>query len=484
LTGQLPTRQWLSRSVTPLLYAEGMVTADGETPFWTNPSVLDFAGGEDPVDAITLRARDIVFDAVQAGWHGPPFDPLVLARRLGIEVVARDDLSDARVLAYGDRLRIEFNPTRPRGRLRYSVAHEIVHTFFTDVGNEVRHRTAMGAVDDGGSGDDWQLEMLCNIAAGELLVPSIALPPDELDDAVLNIERLMALRAAFDVSSEAILRRAAQATTHPVTMFAAARLRDGWGEPLFRLDYSVRSRGWDAGLPRGLHFDSKVLSLCTAVGYTAAGVERWNPYGPELAVAAAGIPPYPGQSLPRVAGLLLRDAPVSTGPTISHVAGDATDPRGDGPRVIAHVVNDAARTWGGGGFAIQLGRRLPQAAQAFRAWTIAGPDNLRLGHTHVVDAHDITVASMVAQEGYGMSEKPRIRYHALAECLASVRDAAQRREATVHMPRIGIGQGRGTWALIEDEIDRALCAHGVDVTVYTRPGEHHDLTLARGRGER
>lgn len=49
------------------------------------------------------------------------------------------------------------------------------------------------------------------------------------------------------------------------------------------------------------------------------------------------------------------------------------------------------------------------------------------------------------------------------------------------MPRIGVGQGGGTWALIEDEIDRALTAHGVEVTVYTRPDEHHDLILSRGR---
>ena len=462
-----------------------MATTDGRPGFWTNPSVLGFAAGEDPVEAITARAREVAFDAVQEGWQGPPFDPIVLARSLGMEIAARDDLSDARVVAEEGRLRIEYNPTRPRGRLRYSVAHEIAHTFFADVGNQVRHRTAIGAV-DGGVGDDWQLEMLCNIAAAELLVPAVALPPEELDDAATDIDRLMALRAAFDVSSEAILRRAALATRHQVTMFAAARARHGTAStPMFRLDYTVGSRGWDAGLARGLRFDSKVLSECTAVGYTATGVERWTEGGPELDVLAVGIPPYPGQSLPRLAGMLLRDSRVSSVPTISYVTGDATEPRGDGPSLIAHVVNDAARSWGGRGFAVALGRRRRQAAEAFRAWTIASPDNLRLGHTHVVDIDEgITVASMVAQEGYGASDRPRIRYHALGECLASVRDAALQRGATVHMPRVGSGQGGGTWALVEDEIDRALCAHGVAVIVYTLPGEHHDLALSGRRPER
>lgn len=388
-----------------------MATADGDSRFWTNPSVLEFADGHDPIEAVTVRAREIVFDAVQAGWNGPPFDPVGLARRLGIEVAARDDLSDARVFADGDHLCIEFNPTRPRGRLRYSIAHEIAHTFFPDVGAELRHRTAMAAVDDGTGDDDWQLEMLCNIAAAELLVPSIALPSDELDEAVLDIDHLMALRAAFDVSAEAILRRAAQATHHAVTVFAAARVRDSSGAPAFRLDYSVPSRTWDAGLRRGLRFESKVLSMCTAVGYTATGIEAWSSAGQEHAVSAVGLPPYPGQSLPRVGGLLLRDvSPSSAVPSISYVTGDATEPRGSAPRIIAHVVNDVARSWGGAGFAVQLGRRLPQGSQAYRAWTIARPDNLRLGQTHIVDLADgVTVASMVAQEGYGTSDTPRIR---------------------------------------------------------------------------
>jgi O-acetyl-ADP-ribose deacetylase (regulator of RNase III) len=454
-----------------------------EGKFWTNASVTAFARGDDPIEAVTTRARELVFTAVQSGWTGPPFDPIALARNFGLEVVARDDLSDARVVPADEgRLRIEFNPTRPRGRLRYSIAHEIAHTFFGDVRDGIRHRTGAGAVDNGRDSDDWQLELLCNVAAGELLVPSLALPTHELDDAALNIDRLMVLRSKFDVSTEAILRRVAQTTTHAATMFAAARVGHDDSKPTFRIDYSVGSSAWDGALNRGSRIRSKVLAECTAVGFTAIGVESWDESAPDFTVEAVGIPPYPGDRLPRVAGLLLRDLPQATAQAITYVTGDVTRPRGSGARIIAHVVNDRARAWGGHGFAVQLGRAQPRAAEAFHAWTIARPDNLRLGNVHVVDLADgISVASMVAQEGYGHSAEPRLRYHALAECLDQVRQAAERRQATIHMPRIGLGQGGGTWRLIAEEIERAVCRHAVAVTVYTQPGEHEDVVMSGGR---
>lgn len=141
---------------------------------WTNQSVLRFAEGRDPVEAIVARARQIVVDAIDAGWRGPPFDPLSLAADfLHVPVAANPDVSDARtVSAARDRLRIEFNPNRPRGRLRYSLAHEIAHTLFSDCGERVRNR---GSHEDQ-LPDDWQLEALCNIAAAEFLMPVGSFP--------------------------------------------------------------------------------------------------------------------------------------------------------------------------------------------------------------------------------------------------------------------------------------------------------------------
>jgi Zn-dependent peptidase ImmA (M78 family) len=444
--------------------------------------VFRFAGAGDPIEAVTLRAREVVLDAIQAGWTGPPFDPVALARWLGMDVKPRDDLADARVVAEeGSRLRIEFNPTRPRGRLRYSIAHEIAHTFFPDVADKTRHRTGTGALEELAVTDEWQLELLCNLAAGEFLVPSLALPGAELDEAAGDINRLMGLRARFDVSTEAMLRRVAQAATLAITVFAAARIGSA-EQMIFRIDYAVASRSWDARLKRGRLVESKVMGECTAVGFTAVGTESWGG-SEDVSVQAVGIPPYPGEQLPRVAGLLIRGATSNAVPAIRYLAGDATQPRGEGPRIIAHLVNDRARAWGGRGFAMALKRAQPHAAQAYRAWTIASPDNLRLGNVHIVDLSEgITVASMVAQEGFGDTSVPRLSYTALAECLSQLRVAAERRKAEVHLPRIGTGQAGGVWDLVADLVEVELCRSGIEVTVYSRPGEHSERS-ARGRQE-
>jgi hypothetical protein len=96
---------------------------------WTNQSVRRLAGDEDPIAAIVAKARKIVFDALDRGWTGPPFEPFDLAERLGLELIPNQDVRDARILPLGrDRFRLEYNPNRPLHRVRYSVAHEIAHT--------------------------------------------------------------------------------------------------------------------------------------------------------------------------------------------------------------------------------------------------------------------------------------------------------------------------------------------------------------------
>jgi len=97
------------------------------TAYWTNESVLAFAGDRDPLEAVEQAAHDVLFQAVESGWEGPPFDPFELARILGIEVLPRDELRDARTVPVGGGgVAIEYNPTRPRHRLRFSLAHEIL----------------------------------------------------------------------------------------------------------------------------------------------------------------------------------------------------------------------------------------------------------------------------------------------------------------------------------------------------------------------
>src|SRR4051794_24257145 len=159
---------------------------------------------------MTSAARDVVVRAIDNGWTGPPFDPLTLADQLKVAVVPRDDVDDARTVPLGaSAYRIEFNPSKPRGRLRYSVAHEIAHTFFSDCGQRVRNRVAHSEA----TTDEWQLEALCNIGAAEILMPMGMLPRLEAPD--LSVDNLMSLRKRFDVSTEALFIRVVRLTAAP-----------------------------------------------------------------------------------------------------------------------------------------------------------------------------------------------------------------------------------------------------------------------------
>lgn len=431
---------------------------------WTNKSVAQLAGATNPIDVVVNRARQVTLDAMADGWSGPPFDPVELALRLGIAVEPREDIPDARTVpAPGNSLKIEFNPNRPRGRVRYSIAHEIAHTFFPDCAEQVRNRADKSEIE----GDDWQLEMLCNIAAAELVMPIGSFP--DLRDKHVSIDELMTLRREYDVSTEALLLRFIRLTRTPCALFAASRAETGAYEGRYRLDYAVASSAWTRSVPLGQYLrEGTILAECTAIGFTAKGEELW-PGENRFHVECVGTPPFPGNVYPRVLGLLVD--PDEAGPktgVVRVLKGDALKPRGDGPKVIAHIVNDRSLTWGGG-FAKQVAIHFSEAQLDFRRWCHT-PGNHKLGNTHFFGSpHHIEIASMVAQQGFGASETPRIRYPALERCLGEVRTHARASGASVHMPRIGCGQAGGKWEVINELIERELLAHGIPVTVYDLP---------------
>src|SRR6266566_2008345 len=322
---------------------------------WTHQSVLAFSKQRDPVQAVTERAREITMNAMDIGWSGPPFDPLALADLLEIEVIPRDDVREAQTVATErGKPRIEYNPTRPRGRLRYSLAHEIAHTLFPDWAEQVRKRAPH-----------------------------------------------------------------------------------------------------------------------SAIGFTSKGDESWTDKSDQLHVEALGIPPYPGSLRPRVVGLLrtIDEGREPAPELVEYVIGDATEPRGDGPKLIVHIVTDAAITWGGSGFAAAVRRAWPMAQDEFRLWVGPGRKELVLGNVHFSSVReDVDVASVVAQHGYGASAQPRVRYNALREGLRKVSTVARKKGATVHMPKIGTGQAGGSWDVVEELIRLTLCEEEVHVTVYELPG--------------
>jgi O-acetyl-ADP-ribose deacetylase (regulator of RNase III) len=427
---------------------------------WTNSSVKTFAGADDPMAIVVSKARQITFDALEAGWSGPPFDPIQLAEHLGLTVVPKDDIADARILKQPDgQMTIEYNPNRPRGRVRYSIAHEIAHTFFPDYADKVRNRDEKSDI----SGDDWQLEMLCNIGAAELIMPIGSFP--DLRGESISIDKLMELRKQYDVSTEALLLRFIRLTDRACCLFAASRVEDGTYAGRYRIDYAVPSRHWKHSLP-GPHLpDGTLLEDCSAIGFTAKGTERWPPDNESLRVEAVGVPSYPGSVHARVLGLVFVEDALIPSSSIKYVVGDATEPRGQRPHIIVQVMNDSSATWGGG-FSKALAIKFSAAQIDYRAWA-SDPENKKLGRVHFYgDAAGVTLATIVAQRGIGASETARIRYPALHNGLQEVTKQALETSASVHMPRIGCGIAGGKWEVVSELVEQTLIASGVSVTVY------------------
>ena len=433
---------------------------------WRHPSVQRFAGGEDPIQKMVREAGQWALEGLESNDSQTPADPFALAKLHNIDVVPRENIADARVVPLGgERYTIEFNPNQPGVRIRFSIAHELAHTIFRDCGDQIRNRASRSEFRE----HEWELEMLCNIGAAELLMPIATFP--DLRKESLKIDSLMELRKRFQVSSEALLLRIASLSLEQCAVFAASLVDESAPKRRYKIDYLISSRAWQAKLATGHTLgEGTRVAECTAIGFTTYGNESWSGLG-NVHLEAVGISPYPGGAIPRVVGLITPATPqLQPSISIRYVRGDATDPRGPGKLIIAHVVNDVARTWGVG-FARAVAGKWPNAQDKFTAWTVAQPGQLRLGNTFQTDiSPSLKLVQMVCQRGYGKPSKVRLRYSALKSCLDEVVRLSLQDNASVHMPRIGTGQGGGLWGVIEQLIDETLCRNGIPVTIYDLPG--------------
>lgn len=148
---------------------------------------------------------------------------------------------------------------------------------------------------------------------------------------------------------------------------------------------------------------------------------------------------------------------------IKYVIGDATQPVGEGEKLILHIVNDSNR-WGAG-FVLSLSKRWKEPEKVYRE-----QKNYTLGKIEVIRVEkDICVVNMIAQHDVKPTKDsngsivPPIRYDALKACLITVNDIAVRTGATIHAPRFGAGLSGGDWNKIEQIIKETLT---VDVTIY------------------
>lgn len=156
--------------------------------------------------------------------------------------------------------------------------------------------------------------------------------------------------------------------------------------------------------------------------------------------------------------------------TIHYITGDATEPIGEGNKIIAHIVNDVGK-WGAG-FTASLSKRWPHLKSEYLKWWAGRtPLSFDLGQVQVIYMGGyIWVANLVGQHGvYSKANPEPINYTAVRKGLKGVEYYTRLPKSTVHMPRIGCGLARGKWELIEPIIREELCDKGIEVYVYGLP---------------
>lgn len=166
---------------------------------------------------------------------------------------------------------------------------------------------------------------------------------------------------------------------------------------------------------------------------------------------------------------------------INYVTGDATQPQGEGVKLIAHVCNNKGG-WGSG-FVVALSKRCRYPEDMYRDWYRDGDDrgiSFELGRIQLAPftSPDVAVINMIAQDGirHRADAPPAISYPALRQCMDALgTGCVSWFEATgnlpsVHMPRIGCGLGGGDWSVVEEIILESLVdIYGLSVTVYDLP---------------
>jgi len=169
-----------------------------------------------------------------------------------IDIEEREMIPEAAVQLSGSRFRIYLRSNfkdHPgmRIRRRFSLAHEIVHTFFFEV-----HDGDLRPMRDGPRGID--LESACHEGAGRLLVPERLLREElkEKDGAIPG-EDVLRLAETFDVSIEVVLRRLRKEPAIELSDVCFALCRLGkieyamyprWLEAVLRKPANTSVQGW------------------------------------------------------------------------------------------------------------------------------------------------------------------------------------------------------------------------------------------------
>jgi len=182
---------------------------DSHGQSWTYSSTtkawfLHHYGCSSPEKAITDLARELL---ARANVTTPPVQVYdLLKHRKVLRVVSRDIKVPARLTVVDDGFAIILQRYQAETRRRFSVAHELAHTFFYDT-DSMPPRKLLNSPLSGGD-----VERLCNLAAAEILLPEGLLKEavsslSSSEEKTSLIEHFGDLLHSFRVSAEALGRR-------------------------------------------------------------------------------------------------------------------------------------------------------------------------------------------------------------------------------------------------------------------------------------
>lgn len=177
------------------------------------------AGGglQDPRSLVTNQARKLnaLYRQFESGTSTPLERLTQLASLKGFEVAPmlldgrHDTQRDAVVIMAATTSskggQIFYNPLRSSGRVAFSIAHEIAHTFFPSTHGGARFREMLDEEEQEAS----ELERLCHVGAAELLMPIEEFSNEATPD--WSLRRAQDLAATFGASLEATVFRLATA---------------------------------------------------------------------------------------------------------------------------------------------------------------------------------------------------------------------------------------------------------------------------------
>ncbi|MEO7572378.1 MAG: ImmA/IrrE family metallo-endopeptidase [Acidimicrobiales bacterium] len=173
----------------------------------------------------------------------PPVEPGMIASYQGIHRIERSPLGWAGcLLTDKDQLVIRVRSTDSPGRQRFTILHEVAHTFLPGY----RHATQYRCTPMSTRGRREPNEVLCDIVASELLMPARYVR-SAITQASFDLDAVSDLALDCDASLEAAARRFITLWPEPsllIRMELTTKPRDPAGEPKLRVTSTLTNGTW------------------------------------------------------------------------------------------------------------------------------------------------------------------------------------------------------------------------------------------------